>query len=78
MKTSKTELCARMNKEWEDCKAFLENHRQDDGTISAEDKAIYDEMDISVEDIAEILGFCDAPYLCRTYKLLTGKTFSDR
>ena len=44
MKTSKTELCARMNKEWEDCKAFLENHRQDDGTISAEDKAIYDEM----------------------------------
>ena len=41
-------------------------------------KAIYDEMDISVEDIAEILGFCDAPYLCRTYKLLTGKTFSDR
>lgn len=33
-----------MNKEWEDCKAFLENHRQADGTISAEDKAIYDEM----------------------------------
>ena len=44
MKTSKTELCARMNKEWEDCKAFLEDHRQDDGTISAENKAIYDEM----------------------------------
>ena len=29
-------------------------------------------------EVAEILGFCDAPYLCRTYKLLTGKTFSDR
>lgn len=44
MKTSRTELCARMNKEWEDCKAFLENHRQADGTITAEDKAVYDEM----------------------------------
>ena len=44
MKTSKTELCARMNKAWEDCKNFLETHRQADETISAEDKAIYDEM----------------------------------
>ena len=55
MKTSKTELCARMNKEWEDCMAFLENHRQADGTISAEDKAVYDKMVAHVDSLkAEI------------------------
>jgi HK97 family phage major capsid protein len=44
MKTSKTELTARYNKAWQDCKDFLEDHRQENGTISEEDQAIYDKM----------------------------------
>ena len=41
-------------------------------------KLIYDQSLGSVEEIAEQLGFCDGAYLCRTYKKLTGKTFSER
>ena len=41
-------------------------------------KLIYDQALASVEEIAEQLGFCDAAYLCRTCKKLTGKTFSER
>ena len=44
MKTSKTELQARKNQAWNDCKDFLEAHTNADGIISAEDKAVYDEM----------------------------------
>lgn len=44
MKTSKTELTARYNKAWQDCKDFLEDHRQENGTISEEDQAIYNKM----------------------------------
>lgn len=44
MKTSKTELLARKNQAWNDCKDFLDSHTNEEGIISAEDKAIYDEM----------------------------------
>lgn len=44
MKTSKTELLARKNQAWNDCKDFLDSHTNEDGIISAEDKAVYDEM----------------------------------
>ena len=44
MKTSKTELLARKNAAWKNCKDFLDAHTNAEGIISAEDKAIYDEM----------------------------------
>ena len=44
MKTSKIELQARKNKAWDACKEFLEAHTNADGIITAEDKALYDEM----------------------------------
>lgn len=59
MKTSRTELSARMNRAWEDCKAFLEDHRQEDGTISAEDKAVYDEMVKKVDALKTELELLD-------------------
>ena len=59
MKTSRTELSARMNRAWEDCKAFLEDHRQDNGTISAEDKAVYDEMVKNVDALKAELELLD-------------------
>ena len=36
MKTSKTELLARKNQAWNDCKDFLDSHTNEDGIISAE------------------------------------------
>ena len=58
MKTSKTELQARMNAAWNDCKNFLENHSTD-GVLSAEDKAIYDEMVKKVDDLKEGIKMMD-------------------
>ena len=49
MKTSKTELCAKRAQAWEDCKNFLESHRQKDGTLTAEDRATYDKMVATVD-----------------------------
>ena len=55
MKTSKTELCAKRAQAWEDCKNFLESHRQKDGTLTAEDKKTYDKMVETVDALkAEI------------------------
>ena len=55
MKTSKTELCAKRAQAWEDCKNYLEAHRQKDGTLTAEDKAVYDKMVATVDALkAEI------------------------
>lgn len=55
MKTSRTELCAKRAQAWEDCKNFLEAHRQKDGTLTAEDKAVYDKMVATVDALkAEI------------------------
>ena len=58
MKTSKTELQARMNAAWNDCKNFLENHSTD-GVLSAEDKAIYDEMVKKVDDLKDGIKMMD-------------------
>lgn len=44
MKTSKEELSIRAKLAVEDCEKFLNEHTQADGTLSAEDKAVYDEM----------------------------------
>ena len=58
MKTSKTELQARMNQAWNDCKDFLDNHAKD-GVLSAEDKAVYDEMVKKVDDLKEGIKMFD-------------------
>ena len=44
MKTSKEELSIRAKLAVEDCEKFLNEHTQADGTLTAEDKAVYDEM----------------------------------
>jgi len=40
--------------------------------MKAEEMA--NDTNLSVEEIAEMLGFYDASYLCRYYKQCTGKT----
>lgn len=42
------ELREKRAKLWEDAKAFLEGHRAEDGTLSAEDAAAYDKMEAEV------------------------------
>lgn len=49
MKKTKTELQALKNLAWNDCVAYLEQHTNDEGIISAEDKAVYDEMVAKVD-----------------------------
>lgn len=52
---TKTELQVKRAKAWDDCKAFLESHRNDNGVLTAEDNATYNEMVAVVDSIgAEI------------------------
>lgn len=52
---TKTELQVKRAKAWDDCKAFLESHRNDNGVLNAEDNATYDKMVAIVDEIgAEI------------------------
>lgn len=52
---TKTELQVKRAKAWDDCKAFLESHRNDNGVLNAEDNATYDKMVAIVDGIgAEI------------------------
>ena len=46
-----TELMARRAKAWDECKAFLDSHRNDNGVLSAEDDATYTQMVAIVDDI---------------------------
>ena len=32
----------------------------------------------TIEEIADLLGFCDAPHLCRAYKMHTGRTLREQ
>ncbi len=59
MKTSRTELQARMNKAWQDCKDFLDAHTNAEGIISSEDKATYDEMLKKVDGYKSQLALLD-------------------
>ena len=52
---TKTELQVNRAKAWDDCKAFLESHRNESGLLSAEDNATYDKMVAVVDGLtAEI------------------------
>ena len=42
------ELREKRNKAWNDAKAFLDSHRAENGTLSAEDSATYDKMEAEI------------------------------
>ena len=45
------ELREKRAKLWEGTKAFLESHRRDNGTLSAEDDAAYSRMEQEITDL---------------------------
>lgn len=47
------ELRAKRSKVWEGAKAFLDSHRTDRGTLSAEDDMIYASMEQEIEDLGK-------------------------
>lgn len=47
------ELREKRNKEWEAAKAFLDSHRTERGTLSAEDDATYDRMEQEITDLGK-------------------------
>jgi len=47
------ELREKRNKAWNDTKAFLDSHRAENGTLSAEDSAIYDKMEAEINNLGK-------------------------
>lgn len=47
------ELREKRNKAWDAAKAFLDTHRKDNGTLSAEDSATYDRMEQEITDLGK-------------------------
>ncbi len=47
------ELREQRNKVWTGTKAFLDSHRQADGTLSAEDSATYDKMEADINNLGK-------------------------
>ena len=47
------ELREARNKAWADAKAFLDSHRAENGTLSAEDSATYDKMEAEINDLGK-------------------------
>ena len=47
------ELREKRNKEWEAAKAFLESHRTEKGTLTAEDDATYTQMEQEINDLGK-------------------------
>lgn len=47
------ELREKRNKAWNDAKAFLDSHRAENGTLSAEDSATYDKMEAEINDLGK-------------------------
>jgi HK97 family phage major capsid protein len=45
------ELREKRNKAWEAAKAFLDSHRRENGTLSAEDDAVYTKMEAEITDL---------------------------
>ena len=45
------ELCENRNRAWEQAKAFLDGHRTENGTLSAEDAATYERMEADVVNL---------------------------
>lgn len=72
-----TELKARKGKAWDECKAFLESHRNENGCLSAEDEATYNNMVAIVDNMdkeikrAEDVEARDAAMAAPTSKPLT-------
>lgn len=74
-----TEMIAKRARAWDECKAFLEAHRNEAGILSAEDSATYDTMVATVDAMeAEIkrlqdIEARDASMVAPTSKPITGK-----
>jgi len=47
------ELREKRNKAWNDAKAFLDSHRAENGTLSAEDSATYDKMEDEINNLGK-------------------------
>jgi len=47
------ELREKRNKAWNDAKAFLDSHRAENGTLSAEDSATYDKMEAEINNLGK-------------------------
>lgn len=47
------ELCENRNRAWDQAKAFLDEHRTENGTLSAEDAATYERMEADVVSIGK-------------------------
>ena len=47
------ELREKRNKAWEAAKAFLESHRTEKGTLTAEDDATYTQMEQEINDLGK-------------------------
>jgi len=47
------ELREKRNKAWNDAKAFLDSHRAENGTLSAEDSVTYDKMEAEINDLGK-------------------------
>ena len=50
------ELREKRNKAWEAAKAFLESHRTEKGTLTAEDDATYTQMEQEINDLGKELS----------------------
>ena len=48
-----TELRTKRAKAWEAAKAFLDSHRTEKGTLSAEDDATYSRMEAEITDLGK-------------------------
>ena len=48
-----TELRTKRAKAWEAAKAFLDSHRTENGTLSAEDDATYSRMEVEITDLSK-------------------------
>lgn len=73
------ELYTKRATAWEAAKKFLDTHRTDDGTMSAEDGAVYDRMEKEITDLtheierSERLAEMEKKLAMPTSKPLTGK-----
>ena len=50
------ELYAKRATAWEAAKQFLDTHRMENGTLSAEDGAVYDRMEAEINDLTAEIG----------------------
>lgn len=79
-----TELQARRAKAWDECKAFLESHRNENGCLSDDDNAVYNNMVAVVDKMEDEINRAkdiearDAAMAAPTSKPMTSKVGDDK